>query len=503
MKPIKGVIDTENLKAFQKMLEAASIGYNEKNALEFAIEFLGGRHDAALASRSFLLKGEPGVGKTHIAESFVGIFKIPVIYAGCASIIHKKLVKCRNLKSLLKQMKDDGQFIVFLDDLNYIFRYSEYESASAEDRQLFMKIVDKMKGSKGRAILFATANNVNCLDESVLDRIDVKIEVEVPSEENKTAFLCRNYSKFIDDKQIRFIAKNSLGYNFRDIPEVIKIAYRSSHGKIRLNELKRAIKTYVPTSMQRYEVLSDIKINFSHIIGKERAKRELANIIAAFRKKSAARRLGLVRHNLLVFEGPAGSGKTFMVKVLAGELGMPILNIKGSHFLDYGATSVLNSLDSFQRRFSNCIIFVDEAEKLIGRNSMDEDSPFDGCLNQIFDGIGNVSNAIVIVAVNNLAKFGAGFSDRFTTVRFELPSFAERKEFSMRIFTRARNFMEASFDFDEAARLTDGMSFRDIEKACNNLCYRILQGENKVNIEMFHDAVKFAKPFDQSYRTYG
>ncbi len=503
MRPIKEIIDMEKLKAFQKMLEAASISVNEKNALEFAIEFLGGRHDAALASRSFLLKGEPGVGKTHIAESFVGIFKIPVLYAGCANISHKKLVKCKNLKSILKQMKDDWQFIVFLDDLNYLFRYSEYEAASAEDRQMFMKIVDKMKGSEGRAILFATANSVNCLDESVLDRLDVKIEVEVPSEENKMAFLCRSYSKFIDSKQIRFIAKNSLGYNFRDIPEVIKIAYRSSHGKVRLNELKKAIKTYIPTSMQRYEVLTDIKVDFSHIIGKERAKRELANVIAAFRKKSAARRLGLVRHNLLVFDGPVGSGKTFMVKALAGELGMPILNIKGSHFFNYGVSSVLNSLDSFQRRFSNCIIFLDEAEKLMGRNSMDEDSPIDGRLNQIFDGIGNVSNAIVIVAVNNLSKFGEGFSDRFTTVRFELPSFAERKEFSMKMLARARNFMEASFDFDEAARLTDGMSFRDIEKACNNVFYRILQGENKVNVGMFHDAVKFAKPFDGSYGTYG
>ena len=139
----------------------------------------------------------------------------------------------------------------------------------------------------------------------------------------------------------------------------------------------------------------------------------------------------------------------------------------------------------------------------MGRNSMDEDSPIDGRLNQIFDGIGNVSNAIVIVAVNNLAKFGEGFSDRFTTVRFELPSFAERKEFSIRMLARARNFMEASFDFDEAARLTDGMSFRDIEKACNNVFYRILQGENKVNVGMFHDAVKFAKPFDGLYGTYG
>lgn len=503
MKPIKRIVDTENLEAFQKMLESASIGSNEKNALEFAIEFLAGRHDAALASRSFLLKGEPGVGKTHIAESFVRIFKIPVLYAGCAHISHKKIIQCKNMKDVLRHMKDKGNFIVFLDDLNYLFKYSEYEAASAEDRQLFMKIVDRMKGSKSRAILFATANSINCLDESVLDRIDVKIEVDVPSEDNKTAFLCRSYSQFIDSRQIRFMAKNSLGYNFRDIPEVIKIAYRNSRGKIKMDGLKHAIKTYVPTSMQRYEVLSDIKINFSHIIGKERAKRELANVISAFRKKSAARKLGLVRHNLLVFDGPVGSGKTFMVKALAGELGMPILNIKGSHFFNYGAASVLNSLDSFQRRFSNCIIFVDEAEKLMGRNSMDEDSPIDGRLNQIFDGIGNVSNAIVIVAVNNLSKFGEGFSDRFTTVRFELPSFAERKEFCMRMLARARNFISDSFDFGEAARLTDGMSFRDIEKACNSVFYRILQGENKISIEMFHDAVKFAKPFDEAYGTYG
>ncbi|MBI2651041.1 ATP-binding protein, partial [Candidatus Woesearchaeota archaeon] len=157
---------------------------------------------------------------------------------------------------------------------------------------------------------------------------------------------------------------------------------------------------------------------------------------------------------------------------------------------NYSSARVLNSLDSFSKRFQNCIIFVDEAEKMIGRHSMDEDSNFDGYLNEIFDGVSGVTNAIVVIAVNNLARFGAGFSDRFVSLKFELPNLTERREFLVMKLNKLQNHAEVLVNFDEAARETEGMSFRDLEKICNNVFYMVLNQQQTITNHTFSDAAR-------------
>ena len=490
--------NTERLLQFNRVLKSSSIKENDKRALKFAIEFLEGKHDLRLSSRSFLLTGEPGVGKTHLVECFLNIFNLPVIFTGCTQIKHNSLVACKSLKEVLEKIQKLERFIVFIDDLSYVFKYSEYEEVSAFDRQDFMKVVDTIKNSDKRIVFFSTSNYAQSLDESVLDRIDMKIEMDIPIEETKLAFLNAKYSEFMEPRLVKHLARHSLGYNFRDLPEVIKIAYRCGEGSITIKNLNKAIKDYVPTSLNKYQVLNNIKINFGNVIGKEKVKRELYNVILSFKKRKMAKKLGLKRHNLLLFDGPVGTGKTFMVKALAGELNFPVINIKAKHFLSYSNYRVIESLGNFAKRFDNCIIFVDEAEKIIGRCSFDEDSPSDGQLNEIFDGIDSIANALVIVAVNNSSRFGMGFWDRFAMIKFELPNFAERREFLKSMISKAGIEVE----FGEVARMTEGMSFRDLEKLCNNIFYKILQGHD-INISAFHDAVRNLKIIESERDIYG
>ena len=492
------MINDKQLGEFSDLLRASSLAANDKRALKFAIEFLEGKHDLRLSSRIFLLTGEPGVGKTHLVESFLNILELPVIFTGCTQIRHKNLIICKNLKEALEQMQKLDRYIIFVDDLSYVFKYSEYDEISASDRQDYMKVVDTIKNSGKRILLFSTANHIHSLDESVLDRIDVKIEMDIPIEETKLAFLNTNYSEFMHQRLIRYLSWHSLGYNFRDLPEVIKIAYRRGEGKINIKNLNKALKDYIPTSLNKYQVINNVRVNFSHIIGKEKIKKELSNIVLSIKKRKLALKLGLKRHNLLLFDGPVGTGKTFMVKALAGELNFPLINIKAKHFFSYSTFRVIDSLGSFAKRFNNCIIFIDEAEKIIGRHSMDEDSPMDGQLNEIFDGIDSITNAIVIVAVNNSLRFGMGVWDRFAMIKFELPNIHERRDFLKAIIGKTK--IEA--DFDEIARMTEGMSFRDLEKLCNNIFYRILKGDS-VNSQSFSEAVRNLKAADSGLQMYG
>jgi len=136
---------------------------------------------------------------------------------------------------------------------------------------------------------------------------------------------------------------------------------------------------------------------------------------------------------------------------------------------------------------------------LIGKGSYDEDSVFDGQLNEIFDGIESITNALVIIAVNNSMRFGVGFWDRFAAIKFEMPNQFERKEFCRNLLGK----LKADVNYDEFARMTEGMSYRELEKVCNNVFYSVLQGRNDVNMPMISQAVKCFRPADAETEIFG
>src|SRR3989338_1844620 len=105
------MINKENLSKFNHLLEKSSLKPNDKKALSFAIEFMGGKHDINLSSKSFLLTGEPGVGKTHLVEAFLNIFDIPIIYHGCSATIHNRAVFCSSLEMAIEEISKHERFM--------------------------------------------------------------------------------------------------------------------------------------------------------------------------------------------------------------------------------------------------------------------------------------------------------------------------------------------------------------------------------------------------------
>jgi SpoVK/Ycf46/Vps4 family AAA+-type ATPase len=69
-----------------------------------------------------------------------------------------------------------------------------------------------------------------------------------------------------------------------------------------------------------------------------------------------------------LISGPVGTGKTFMVKCLAGEAGVPVVVLKNFRDKWYGSTEGnLEKIFRTLRALGRCYVFIDEADQTLGR----------------------------------------------------------------------------------------------------------------------------------------
>ena len=183
-------------------------------------------------------------------------------------------------------------------------------------------------------------------------------------------------------------------------------------------------------------------------------------------------KFNIKRLNMILFHGPPGTGKTFMARALAGELGIPLVHIGKT---DLESPILLKNIFGIAKRYSNCVVFVDEADKLIGNLRFGEDNESLGEFNRFIEGAdGKAIKSIFIIAVNDMARFGSSLKDRFMQLKFEMPNYDDRLEFFK---IKLDKDICKIFKLDSLAKLTNEMSFRDLERVYEEIIFSYV--ENK------------------------
>ena len=154
----------------------------------------------------------------------------------------------------------------------------------------------------------------------------------------------------------------------------------------------------------------DTGIWFKDVIGHERAKKDLKNIIQFFKPNNKLERKGARLRKGVMLYGPSGTGKTLLVKALAQEAGVNFIKQNSSSFIDkYMGVSGnrVRSLFKQARELAPCIIFIDEFDALghrvgvgdvsSGRNDMN--NTINAFLDEM-DGFNRNEKVVVIVATN-------------------------------------------------------------------------------------------------------
>lgn len=485
------------IKEFYETLQYSSLSDVDKKNIGSIVEYFQNKQDKKYASRIFFFWGDPGIGKTYLAKKLLEAIDVEILYMACADFSFQQGIRCTSLDGLIRKMMNNKKQIIFLDDLSYLVEKNERERVSSQDRRLFMRILDLCKTNIHKIVLITT-NDYENIDMRMFDRIEVKIEFDLPNECNKQKFLAHYFKNDLSYQLRKYIADNTIGYNYRDLTELVKLAYRLGKNCISKNSIKESVQKYQSTQLGPYDVQNCVEINLKDIIGKEPIRKIVEHVIHKYKNKTLSDQLDIRRSNLLLFHGPPGTGKTFMAKAIAGDLGFPLITIHGKDLCSHNSFYSLETITEMGKRYRNCVIFIDEAEKLLGNGRYGEDNALLGEFHGCIDGAdGKEIQSIFILAINDICRFGETLLDRFVCVKFELPTHDERKMFFQGKIDRVHGHMKLGFTCEELALKTGMMSYREMDRVWNDLMFVHMEDSRGDSEELLSQVMQ--QRLDHSY----
>jgi len=472
-------------------IDESNLSDEDKVSFRYLVSQINTGELNEFVDRSYIFEGDPGIGKTYFVKNFLSILNIPAIYLGPSSFAGDKIKQVKNLNQVLKDLDKDKLSVVFIDDLNNSldFERTDFDLQLGDnERKRFLKLLEITKATDSKTLLFMTLNDSSFMEESWNDRIERKIKMEEPDEASKEVFLKEKYSSLISSSLINELANKSVGHNFRNLQEVIKICFRNSNGIIRKSTLIKVLSNYKPSGI-KYEAVFNNKLNFSKVVGHEKVKKELMKLSYWVKNSKKLKKHGVKRSNLLIFSGKNGVGKTFMAHALAGENECLLVRLNVNDlFGGLGPLRTIADITKRAKRFKNCVFLIDEADKLFGGDpyQRDHEGPLLADLSMKFDDLLAKPSSIIIFTVNNVLRMGNAIKDRFNILEFKLPGIDDRKEFISRLTNKSN--MKLVLDLEIIGKFTEGYNYRDLEKLWDDIVFYYSQN-GYFNDDIFKELV--------------
>ena len=255
---------------------------------------------------------------------------------------------------------------------------------------------------------------------------------------------------------------------------------------------------YVPASRN-----SEIeRLSWDDLIIQNEVKEELQSVIELLRDPSHAKKYGIDVPKGILLNGPPGTGKTTIAKVMANQAGLSFFPLKMDEVVSkWVGESEKNLSKLFQaaQRSAPAVVFIDEIDS-IGKSRGGGAQPWaDNLLNhllQLIDGVVKIEGLYVIGATNRADQVDSALrrAGRLSRViEIPLPDYEARGMLFILHLSKLK--LEPGIDLDQLAAITDGRSGAEIKEICNRAglhAYKRESGSKKRDYVVTHDDLTVA-----------
>jgi transitional endoplasmic reticulum ATPase len=388
------------------------VGMNEVKArlLDAAREVVEAGKKGREARNGILLTGEPGNGKSFMAEALAGELHLRLVSVSFGDMASKWVNQTtQQAVQAFADARKQAPCVLFIDEIDSLIRDRSQVASSSEEgpKTTNALLTELVKIRDAGVVLVAASNQFDALDPAAKreGRFDFKIEITPPDAAARLAIMERTARDFarleFEPAAFEQATKRWAGYSVARIRTVVDQAGRSAkaQGKrlVEFSDLQAAMRLI----QGRKGSIPEDTPELSEIAMQADAKEALLGVSDRMKHIEVTESLGGSVPTGLLFAGPPGVGKTLTARALAKTTGWAFLEVSGNALINDPGR--LDDLMKQAKDMRPVIVFLDEAEDVLTDRAMTSEhvGSLTNKLLTVIDGAGGQTPDILWVAATN------------------------------------------------------------------------------------------------------
>lgn len=426
------------------------------------------------ARNGILLTGEPGNGKTSMAEALAGELKLPIIDVAFGNFVSMWVGETtQKVMKVFDDAEKQAPCMLFIDEIEAVLvDRSKTQGSDQEASKTVAALLKRLENIRRKKVVVVAATNfLEKLDPASIreGRFDYKIEILPPDFEARKFLLqasLKSVSGLVDIAGLERAAKRWECFSVSRIrsiaTEVLEQLKDKKIGTIGFDELAQALRNLNATLGDR---IPENALGIEDLILTPEMRSKLSKLAARMVNIDKIEEMGGSVPAGVLFYGPAGTGKTIAAMALAKASKWAFLKTSGHDLLHN--PKKMEDLMRLAKDIRPCIIFIDEADDVLAdrRSSMISKDVTNKLLT-IMDGAGGKTKDILFIAATNAPDLidkamlrGGRFTEK---VAFDVPDDEALHEYVSKWIARTKAHLDSDFTPSAAVSVLSGQSLANV-----------------------------------------